>query len=89
MRRTFLKSLRRIDEVERLIPQERIQQRTVEQRVIVPVLQVVKEMIEVDQIIPGAYGVDVPVTTQRQLPTIKTVQKTVEVLLQLQSLIEW
>ena len=50
-----------IDEVVRLIPQERIQQRTVEQIVVVPVLQVVKEMIEVDQIIPGAYGVDVPV----------------------------
>ena len=37
----------------RLIPQERIQQRTVEQIVVVfPVLQVVKEMVEVNQIIP-------------------------------------
>ena len=32
----------------RLIPQERIQQRTVEQIIVVPVLEVVKEMIEVD-----------------------------------------
>ena len=44
-----------IDEVVRLIPQERIQQRTVEQRVVVPVCQVVKEMVEVDQIFPRAY----------------------------------
>ena len=73
----------------RLIPQERIQQRTVEQRVVVLALQVVKEMVKVDQIIPGAYGVDVSVATQSQVPTIRTVQKVVEVLLQLQSLIEW
>ena len=73
----------------RLIPQGRIQQRTVEQRVVVLVLQVVKEMVKVDQIIPGAYGADVSVATQRQVPTISTVQKTVEVLLQLQSLTEW
>ena len=33
-------------------------------------------------------NVDVPVPIQRQVPTIKTVQKTVEVL-QVQSLIEW
>ena len=59
-----------------------------EQRVVL-VLQVVKEMVKVDQIIPGAYGVDVSVATQRQVPTIETVQKTVVVLLQLQSLIEW
>ena len=89
MRRTFIKSLRRIDEVVQLIPQDRIQQRTVEQRVVVLILQVVKEMVEVDQIIPGAYGVDVSVATQRQVPTTRTVQKTVEVLLQLQSLTEW
>ena len=72
----------------RLIPQERIQQRTVEQRVVVLVLQVVKEMVEVDQIIPGACGVDVSVATQRQVPTIRTVQKIVEALPQLRSLIE-
>ena len=71
----------------RLIPQERVQQRTVEQRVVVLVLRVVKEMVKVDQIIPGAYGVDVSVATQSQVPTIRTVQKIVEVLLQLQSLI--
>ena len=73
----------------RLIPQERIQQRTVEQRVVVFVLQVVKEMVKVDQIIPGTYGFDVSVATQRRVPTIRTVQKIVEVLLQLQSLMEW
>ena len=44
--------IEKIVEVVRLIPQERIQQRTVEQMVVVPVLQVVKEMVEVDQIIP-------------------------------------
>ena len=60
-----------------------------EQKIVVPIPQVVKEMMELDQIIPGAYGVDVPVTIQRQVPTIKTVQKTVEVLPQVQSLIEW
>ena len=40
-----------------------------EQRVVVLVLQVVKEMVKVDQIIPGAHGVDVSVATQRQVPT--------------------
>ena len=69
----------------RLIPQERIQQRTVEQRVVVLVLRVVKEMVKVDKIIPGAYGVDVSVETQSQVSTIRTVQKIVEILLQLQS----
>ena len=39
----------------RLIPQERIHQRTVEQVIVVPVPQVVKEMIKVDQIISGSY----------------------------------
>ena len=33
-------------------------------------------------------ALDVPVAIQSQVPTIRTVQKTVEVLLQLQSLIE-
>ena len=60
------------------------QQRTVEQRIVVLVLRVVKEMVKVDHIIPGAYGVDVSVVTQSQVPTIKTDQKTVKVLLQLQ-----
>ena len=87
----------------RLIPQERIQQRTVEQRVVVLVLRVVKEMVKVDHIIPGACGVDVSVATQSQVPTIKTIQKIVEslccmvtkvtrstkILLQMQSLIQW
>ena len=35
------------------------------ERVVVLVLQVVKEMSKVDQIIPGPYGVDVSVATQR------------------------
>ena len=39
-----VKVIGEIDEVVRLIPQERIQQRTVEQKVIVAVPQVVKEM---------------------------------------------
>ena len=74
-----------------------------EQRVVVLVFQVVKEMVKVDKIIPGMYGVDVSVATQSQVPTIRTVQKIVESLrckvtevtcstkfvLQLQSLIEW
>ena len=59
-----------------------------EQRVVVLALQVVKEMVEVDQSIPGACGVDVSVVIQSQVPTIRTVQKIVEVLPQLQS-IEW
>ena len=42
-----------------------------------------------DQIIPGTHGVDVSVATQRQVPTIRTVQKIEEVLLQLQSLVGW
>ena len=73
----------------RLIPQERFLQHTVEQRVVVLVRQVVEDMVKVDQIIPGAYGVDMSVATQSQVPTIRTVHKTVEVLPQLQSLIEW
>ena len=45
-----------IIEVVRLIPPERVQQRTVEQNVHVPVPQVVEETAEVVQIIPpGAY----------------------------------
>ena len=78
----FPQVMAKIDEIMRLIPQERIQQRNAEQRV-------VQEMVKVDQIILGAYGVDVSVATRSQVPTIRTVQKTVEVLVQLQSLIEW
>ena len=46
-------------------------------------------MVKVDQIIRGACGVDVSVATKSQVSTIRTVQKILEVLLQLQSLIEW
>ena len=77
-----------IIEVVRLIPQERVQQRTVEQIVHIPVPQVVEEIAEVVQIIPQERVskriidriVNVPVVTQRQVPTIQTVQKTVKVL---------
>ena len=77
-----------IIEVVRLIPQERVQKRTVEQIVHVPVPQVVEEIAEVVQIIHQERIskrvidriVDVPVVTQRQVPTIQTVQKTVKVL---------
>ena len=41
-----------IGEVVRLIPQERVQQRTVEQIVHVPVLRVVEEVAEVVRTIP-------------------------------------
>ena len=40
-----VKAIEEIDEIVRLFPEERIQQRTVEQIVVVTVLQVVKEMI--------------------------------------------
>ena len=43
--------MRKTVEVVRLIPQERIQQRTVERIVVVSVFQVVEEMVEVNQII--------------------------------------
>ena len=76
-----------IGEVVRLIPQERVQQRTVEQIVHVPVPQVAEEIAGVVQIIHRECIskriidriVDVPVVMQRQVPTIQTVQKTVEV----------
>ena len=62
-------------------------QRTVEQIVHVHVLQVVEETAGVVQIIPkeriskriADRIVDVPVVMQSQVPTIQTVQKTVEV----------
>ena len=58
-----------------------------EQNVHVPVPQVVEEKVEVVQITPQERIskrtidriVDVPVVMQRQVPTIQTVQKAVEV----------
>ena len=75
-----------IDEVVRSIPQERVEQRTVEQIVHVPVPRVVEEIAEVvhsqerisEQIIDRIVGV--PVAIQRQAPIIQTVRKTVKVL---------
>ena len=75
-----------IIEVVRLTPQERVQQRTVEQIVHVSVPRVVEEIAGVVQIILQERIskritdriVDVPVVMQRQVPTIQTVQKTVE-----------
>ena len=72
----------------RLIPQESVHKRTVEQIVRVPVPQVGEEISEVVQIIPQDRIseriidriVDVPVVVmQRQVPIIQTVQKTVGV----------
>ena len=74
-----------IDEVVRLIPQERIQQRTVEQIVVVSRISSRErnggsgpdhspERIIRDRI------VDVPVAIQRQIPTIQTIQKQWRVL---------
>ena len=76
-----------IVEVVRLIQQERIQQRTVEQTVDVPVPQVVEEMVDVLQIILLERIseriidriVDVPVVMQSQVRIIQTVQKKMEV----------
>ena len=75
-----------IAEVVRLVPQERVHQRTAERIVHVPVPQVVEEKAGVVQIIPQDRIskcivdriVDVLVVMQRQVPTIQTVQKTVE-----------
>ena len=72
----------------RSIPQERVQQRTAEQIVDVPVPQVVDEAAGVVQIILQDRiskrivdrFVDVPVVMQSRVLTIQTVQKTVEVL---------
>ena len=77
-----------INEVVRLIPQERVQQHTVEQIVHVPVPLVVGEIVEVVQIMHQERVskrivdriVEVPVAMQRRVPTIQTVQKTVQVL---------
>ena len=71
-------------EVVRLIPQKRVQQRSVEQIVHVPVLQVVEATAEVVQVRISKRiidrTVDVPVVMQRQVSIIQTVQKTVKVL---------
>ena len=77
-----------IVEIVRLIPQERVQQCTVEQIVDDHVPRVVEEIAEVVQIILLERIlerivdriVDVPVVMQRQVSTIQTVQKTVQVL---------
>ena len=76
-----------IAEVVRLMPQERVQQRIAEQFVFVSVPQVVEEIAGVVQIILQERIskriidriVDAPVVMQRQVPTIQTVQKIVEV----------
>ena len=65
-------------EVMKLIPQERVQNRTVEQVIDVPVLQI-QETVEVPQIQLIDEVVDVPVVVQRQVPTVEKVQKTVKV----------
>ena len=77
-------AMEEIDEVVRSIP--RVQQRTVEQIVHVPVPRVVEEIAEVVQTIPRGVSqsrsstVGVPVAMQRQVPIIQTVRKTVKVL---------
>ena len=68
-----------IVEVVRMIPRERVQRRTVEQIVHVPVPQVVEEIAGLVQMILQERIskriidriVDVPVVTQRQVPTIE------------------
>ena len=72
-----------IPEIVQLIPQERVQQHTMEQIVHVLQPQAVEEMVEVVQIIPQQRIskriidriVDVPLVIQRQVPIIQTVQK--------------
>ena len=73
------------------IPQERVQQRTVEQIIDVLVPPAVDEIVEVPQEriseciveqvidVPSAARTHVPVVTHRQVPTIQKVQKTFEV----------
>ena len=65
-------------EVVKHTPQERTQNRTVEQTIDVPVLQI-QETVEVPQIQFIDKAVDVPVVVQRQVPIVQMVQKTVEV----------
>ena len=68
-------------EVVKFIPQERVQNRTVEQIIDMPVVvqRQVQETVEVPQIPFIDEAVDVPVVVQRQLPVVQKVQKTVEV----------
>ena len=67
-----------IVEVVRLIPQERVQQRTVHQIVkIVEVFQIIHQEGLSQRIIDRI--VHVPVVMQRQVPATQTVQKTVHV----------
>ena len=76
-----------IVEVVRLIPQERVHQRTVEQMVHVPVPLVVEEIAEVFQTIPRRALRSVSptessmcqVVKQRQVPTVQGIPRTVEV----------
>ena len=68
-------------EVVKLIPQERVQNRTVEQIIDMPVVvqRQVQETVEVPQLQFIDKAVDVPVVVQRQVPIVQKVQKTVEV----------
>ena len=76
-----------IVEVVRLIPQERVHQRTVEQVVHVPEPQVVEKIADVVQTIHRSASRSVSPTEssmcqvmkQRQVPTVQTVPRTVEV----------
>ena len=65
-------------EVVKLSPQERVQNRTVEQIIDVPTLQI-QETVEVPQVQFIDKAVDVPVVIQRQVPTVQKMQKTAEV----------
>ena len=75
------KDMAEIVEVVRLIPQERVHQRTVEQIVHVTAPQVVEEIAEVVQTIPRRASRSVSpmcqVLKQSQVPTIQTVPRTV------------
>jgi len=74
-------------EVPKIIPHERVRQRTVEQVVEVSVPHEVEETVEVAGILPQKrvqqrtveQAVDMPVPQQRQVPSVQTIQKTVEV----------
>ena len=65
-------------EVVKLIPQERFQNRTAEQIIDVPILQI-QETVEVHQVQFIDKAVDVPVVMHRQVPTVQKMQKTAEV----------
>ena len=65
----------------KLIPQERVQNRIMEQIIDMPVMMQcqVQKTVEVPQIQFIDKAVDVPVIVQRQVPIVRKVQKTVEV----------